>query len=147
MAVQATYMVCDDVRVEWNGKAIVIGIYTSDLTIPSTPVAVTQLQFFLIFECGVSEQPKKIRFEVTLPNQPTAHWELRLPENIPVPEGRTKFTVRQPFAVMNAVLEPGQIKAKVTYEETEIDLGGPWIVQVEPTPPGILIPPSDLSKA
>ena len=131
MAIQATLLVCDDVRVEWNSKAILIGLYTTDMTIPFEPFIVPQLQFFLIFECGVAERPNKLTLEITLPKQSPIKWEIPLPEMGPVPEGRTRFFLRQPFAVGNPQLMAGHIVGRVTFDGGEIAVGGPWIMLMQ----------------
>ncbi len=110
---------------------MLIGIYNTDLFIQSEPFTTPQLQFLLIFECHVDELPKKLRFEVTLPKQEPVGWDVVPPQNLHVQEGRSKFTLRHPFAIVNAVLRPGQIKARILYDEKEINLGGQWITLPE----------------
>jgi hypothetical protein len=64
MAITAKYILtCDEVRQEANGKYIIIGLYTPDLTIPQIPFGLPSLTFFLALE---SDRPGnfQMRFSV-----------------------------------------------------------------------------------
>jgi hypothetical protein len=135
---QATMLVCDDTRLEITGKGILIGLYVTDMAIPVPSFQTAQLQFFLIFECTLDERPKSLTFEVTLPNQKPVTWFIPIVQDIKFPEGRDRLVLRQPFQLLNPVLEPGRINARIIHEGGEIELRGPWIVLVENLAPPIL---------
>lgn len=133
---QATMLVCDDVRAEWNGKYMLIGTYVTDMTISFEPFYVPQLQFFLIFECTLQERPKNLRLEITLPQQNPVHWNVPVPKELPPPpEGRTRFHVRHPFGIFNACLMAGHIMGRVITDKGELELRGPWITKIQASGP------------
>jgi hypothetical protein len=47
---QKYILVCDEVRQEINGKFIILGAYTPDMTIPQIPFALPSLTFFIGLE-------------------------------------------------------------------------------------------------
>jgi hypothetical protein len=44
---QKYILVCDEVRQENNGKFMVIGLYTPDMTLPQIPFVLPSLTFFI----------------------------------------------------------------------------------------------------
>jgi hypothetical protein len=56
-------IVCDDVRVENNGKFFIIGMYTPDLSVPQIPTVVPMLTFLLWLD---SDRPANLQFRATL---------------------------------------------------------------------------------
>lgn len=130
---QSTLLVCDDVRFEFNGKAILVGVYTADIVIPISPFTAGQIYFFFSFECGVDEIPKSLAFEVTLPGQKPLRWPVHISPDIKIPEDRRTAYVRQPCPVFSPQLIAGRIEAKVIHDRGEISVGAPWIVHMPPT--------------
>ena len=45
-----TTLLCDDIRQEDNGKFMIIGVYTPNMTVPQIPFVLPSLSFFLIFD-------------------------------------------------------------------------------------------------
>lgn len=45
-----SFIVCDDVRREANGKEILIGVYSRDILVQSTPIVLPQLTFRIVLE-------------------------------------------------------------------------------------------------
>jgi hypothetical protein len=45
-------LVCDDVRIENNGKMIIIGLYQDTMTVPQLPFALPSLSFFAVFDAS-----------------------------------------------------------------------------------------------
>lgn len=56
-------LVCDDVRVEINGKFIIIGLYTPNILVPQLPFAFPSLTFVQAFH---SDRPGKFQFRARL---------------------------------------------------------------------------------
>ena len=66
MAITAKYvLLCDEVRVENNGKLMLLGVYTPDMSVPQLPFVVPSLTFFVALE---SDRPGtvQVRFAVQL---------------------------------------------------------------------------------
>lgn len=127
---RASVVVCDDIRVEVNGKLVLIGLYTSDIVIPTDIFTAFQMHFLFMAECVRSDPFKSLRFEVMLPgNDPvsvTASVPPALDEKL-LPE-RERMYVRQDVYISPANLRPGRIMAKVIHERGEIDAHAGWIV-------------------
>jgi hypothetical protein len=137
--IQGTLLICDDVRVEVGGKVILIGVYTTDIAIPSEQFMTPQLHFILNSNCPLAEKPKNVTAEITLPKQQPLKWEFPIIDDGQIPEGRTKFVFKRVLSVFNAVLVPGRIEARLRYDENELPVAAGWIVAV-PMPQ--IIPPS-----
>ena len=56
-------IVCDDVRMENNGKWLIIGMYTPDLAVPQIPVVLPTISFFSWLE---SDRPGNFPFRMKL---------------------------------------------------------------------------------
>jgi hypothetical protein len=57
-------IVCDDVRQESNGKWILVGMYTPDMSVPQIPFVLPQLSFFSWLESdGMGNFPFRMRLE------------------------------------------------------------------------------------
>jgi hypothetical protein len=56
-------IVCDDVRMENNGKWIIIGMYTPDMAVPQIPIVLPSLTFFAWLE---SDRPGNFPFRMKL---------------------------------------------------------------------------------
>ena len=48
----ATAIICEDVRIEENGKHIIIGVYPSDIVVPETPAHVTVVLWLQLDDVG-----------------------------------------------------------------------------------------------
>lgn len=127
---QVILLVCDDLRLEFNGKTILVGVYNGDIIIPFSPFAAGQLYFIFNFECDVSEIPRNLTFEITLPGQKPLQWPCPIPQDVKIPNERKKAYVRQPCPIFGPVLNEGRIEAKVIHDMGEIEVAAPWIVQM-----------------
>ena len=56
-------IVCDDVRVENNGKWIIIGVYTPDMAVPQIPIVLPNIAFFSWIH---SDRPGSFPFRMKL---------------------------------------------------------------------------------
>jgi hypothetical protein len=66
MTITSKYiLMCDEVRQESNGKFLLIGLYTPDMTVPQLPFVIPSLTFFVALE---SDRPGnvQVRFAVQL---------------------------------------------------------------------------------
>jgi hypothetical protein len=134
MARYATAFVCDDVLISLSGKFNAIGMYTSDIVIPSDTITVNQLVFLFHMECELSDPFKSLVMEVSLPGEEPKSMPIAfaIPPSI---EGRTKWTLRWPFLISMAVLRPGRVSTRVLHDQGVIDSGGVWIVKTSGSTP------------
>jgi len=124
----ASVIVCDEILFSLTGKGFLQGVYTSDITIPSTELIVAQLVFFFSVETAKENPFKKIILKVTPPKTPATELEVPLAT---IPQifnpNRPKMIVRVPMIIQQVVLRPGKIETKVITEGDELDAGGIWI--------------------
>jgi hypothetical protein len=137
MARQATLLVADEIFYNLHGKAVLQGIYHSDLIITTNPTTVSQLIFFFIMETELSDPFRSLAVEVVLPgNVPVRN---QVPVTYPIPsglirEGTTRLFYRHPMLVPSPILRPGRIEAKAVHDSGEITVGAPWIIPVQSPP-------------
>jgi hypothetical protein len=132
MARYATLLVADELYYNLNGKAILQGIYHSDLILNSEQATIPQLIFFFIAETDIADPFRSASVEVTLPENDTIRQQVPIssPITLQAPPGRTKFFLRWPLLVSNPTLRPGRIGAKLIHEAGEMEVSAPWIVFV-----------------
>jgi hypothetical protein len=136
MARQAALLVADEIYYNLVGKAILHGIYHSDLLIPTEPSIAPQLLFYFMMETDLSDSFKSLAVEVTLPgNAPVRQ---PVPITFPIPtaqhEGRARLFYRHPMLIQAPTLRQGRIIVKVIHESGEIIVGAPWIGLLATTP-------------
>lgn len=56
-------VICDDIRQEINGKMMLIGVYTPNISIPQVPFVLPSLAFFQCFE---SDRPANLTIRMRL---------------------------------------------------------------------------------
>lgn len=127
-------LVADEIFYNLHGKAVLQGIYHTDLTIPGEQITAPQLIFFFVIETDLSNPFHSIQVEVTLPGAEP----VRQPVLIPPPQfitaqansqpERTRFYLRHPLLIQTPTLRAGRIEAKVIHEAGEIIVGAPWIL-------------------
>jgi hypothetical protein len=131
-------MTCDDLRIEFNGKLILVGIYPGNITIPANTVelAVNQLQFLFFADFPKEEVPKEITFEVELPGEPAQRQSITVAVEPPPPiqEKHTRWLVRQGLGFVRPVLRLGKIQARMITDGVTYPAVAPWIEQVELPP-------------
>jgi hypothetical protein len=131
---QATVLLADEVFYNLNGKAVLHGVYNTDLTIPNNPTLVPQLIFYFIIETDFSEPFKSLGVEVTLPGNEPSRGIVFLPPpqllaaQLQAQPARTRWYTRHPLLIPAPYLRPGHIEAKVIHESGEIKVDTPWIV-------------------
>lgn len=125
----AALLVADEIYYNLHGKAILQGIYHSDLTLNGPTAVVPQLIFFFMGESEMADPFRSVTVEVTLPgNEPIRQ---QVPVVFPMPPlpGRSRVFVRWPLLIGAPTLRPGRIDAKLIHDKGEIIVGAPWIVQ------------------
>ncbi len=132
---KASMLVCDDVLVALNGKFNLLGVYTSDLGVPTEPTLANQLVFFLIIEGDLEDRPSSIAMELTFPSgeKREMEWPTPLPPGPPLPD-RKKWHIRVPFLVQHINLTVGRIDAKIKHNGQELAVQAPWITRAVPVP-------------
>jgi len=64
MAIQEKYIImCDEVRIELNGKFFLIGVYTPDMAVTQLPTIVPVLTFFVMMN---DDRPDRHQFRVSI---------------------------------------------------------------------------------
>jgi hypothetical protein len=129
MVKQATVLVSDDFMLSLQGKFTIIGVYTSDIVIPSDEQQVAQLVFTFIVELGVEDLPAALTLEVTLPGDSLRQMIFPLAPPQIKPPDRKQLILRLPFLISQPILRPGRINARVAYPGGEILAAAPWIAK------------------
>jgi hypothetical protein len=91
-------LLCDDVRVESNGKFIVIGVYTPNIHVPTLPFALPTLCFFTGF---TSDTPGRYQMRAQLRHLETGHVLGELLGMIEQGPGIGVFALRFPNVIFN----------------------------------------------
>jgi len=121
-------LVADEIYYNLNGKAIIQGIYNSDLSILHDPTPAPQLVFYFMAETDLSEPFRSLRAEIKLPGAEPISGSIPVMWPIPaVPSDRTRMFVRWPVLAPNPILRPGRIEAKLVHESGELIATAPWI--------------------
>ena len=137
---QATLIIADEIYFNLYGKAILQGVYNSDLTIPSDPSKAPQLLFYFIIETDITAPFESLAVEVALPGETPIRNFVFVPPpqfisaQIQATPARTRFTVRHPMLIAAPTLRAGRIEAKVIHEAGEIAITPQWI-SLPPTIP------------
>jgi hypothetical protein len=134
MARYATVLVSEDFWISLVGKFTIQNLFTTDIIIPSEPFVANQLVFLFSLEADMEDPFQQVTLEVTFPHQPPRKLEVPLPPFIPMPD-RTRWVLRWPFLIQNAVLQQGRIDAKVIHEKGELVTAAPWISLGQQAPP------------
>lgn len=60
---------CDDVRVEANGKHILIGVYAADMLMPAFPLQLPAFHVIIRYSERPGESTHPVKFVITMPGQ------------------------------------------------------------------------------
>ncbi len=130
---QATLLIADEIYFNLYGKAILQGIYNSDLVIPTNPSTAPQLLFYFIVETDIADPFHSLSVEVSLPELPPVRnvvpvfpHQFFIAQAQAQPERRW-ITVKHPMIIQGPSLRPGRIEAKVIHENGEIAITPQWI--------------------
>ena len=131
----ASVIVCDDIRIEITGKLVLVGVYPGNLSIPQDNMQIPQLQFFFSADFPLDDVPKRLSFEVTLPGQETQKSEMDLAAPIAEPH-HTRWQIRHVLGIAGPVLKTGKVDIRVVADGNECPISSPWVVlapAAEPT--------------
>jgi hypothetical protein len=146
MAINASLLVCDQIRVENNGKLLLIGVYSGNIAIPFEPIPQISLTFLFSVDCPIDEYPSKVSYEVTLPNGSPTRQEITSTPLEPNPN-HTRWHFRHVLSVENQPLYTGKIKARVLFNDQELEISSPWIEMMAPAiVTNAFAPPSEQSQ-
>lgn len=143
MTINATVLVCDEIRFETSGKLFLIGMYPANIAIPTDDVAVGQLIFLFHFDCPIDEPPSTIAFEVTLPGGEPQRSVIQVDKPEANPK-HTRWLFRHALTIQGQSLRLGKIGVRVTVDGQELDVSSPWI-ELLVTSPTVSPPPSEQS--
>lgn len=135
----ASVLVADEMYFNLIGKAILQGIYHTDLAIPTVPSVAQQLLFYFMVETTVDEPFQTLEVEVSLPESPPIRQPIHVfpaAALIAANPERTHLYYRHPMLIPNPSLRPGKIVAKVIHESGEIIVATPWVTHLVTTPAG-----------
>jgi hypothetical protein len=123
----ATVLVADEIYYNLHGKAILQGVYNTDIMIGNEEQQANQLIFFFVIETDIANPFRTVKVEVTLPgNEPVSNFVAIQPT--PLLPGRTRSILRWPLLIPAPKLRTGRIEAKVIHESGEILASVPWII-------------------
>jgi hypothetical protein len=147
MARQATVLVSEGgVRLEFDGKFTVVGLFTSNIGIAS-PALGSILHFLIIIEGDVDHPLTSLSIEIQMPGAiipskfdfPAA----QLPAPLPL-AGQQRWKKILPVHLTNVILNPGPINCTLIHDQGMIEIVAGWIaINQPPTGPSTaLLPPS-----
>jgi hypothetical protein len=131
---QAMVLVADEIFFNLHGKAILQGIYNSDLVINLPEIKAPQMVFYFMIETDLSQPFQSLSVQVTFPGSEPIQQGLFVPPpqllaaQAQQDPKRLRWYTRHPMLVQAPTLRPGQIDAKVIHESGEIKVFTPWIV-------------------
>lgn len=131
---QAMLLIADEIYFNLYGKAILQGIYNTDLVIPTNPSTAPQLLFYFIIETDITEPFHSLSVEIALPEMPPVRNMILIPPpelfaaQARAQSDRKQITVKHPMIIQGPSLRPGRIEAKVVHESGEIIVTAQWII-------------------
>jgi hypothetical protein len=132
---QASLIVADEALISVSGKLNVLGIYTTDINIPTDPLVVGQLVFLFVVESDPEDQYKKLDLRVDLPSGDFRQTAVNLGTLREGQADKIRWSLKFPLLFQNAILRPGPIVATVIHEDGVILPAAPVIVHKAPVIP------------
>jgi hypothetical protein len=125
---------CDDVRVEANGKQILIGVYYGDMLLPVMPVQLPIFSVVIRYNERVNESELPVKIVITVPGHENPVFSTEIPrENFQttISSLNTDADVDDPLVTINVMAafpgllfsQPGRIKVRAYRGDDEIRLG------------------------
>jgi hypothetical protein len=134
--------VCDDIRLEANGKLILIGVYTGNIVIPADDYVTPQISFFFHIDIPRDTHPTKVMCEIGLPGgSPPQRGEIAIAQPA-FKEGHTRWVMRHVLGFRNAPLIPGKIEARVYIDDEVYPAVAAWVEKVAMFPGATPIDPT-----
>lgn len=128
MSVTATFEVCEDIRVEANGKLTLVGLYQHSIVVPKLPFEIHQVTFLVKtrFPIGKPGQTENVRIEIPgsediiheIPQELSPPSEDLILEGVKFHEINIRFRV-SPFKLT----DPGRIRVYVRANGKDIYAG------------------------
>ena len=141
MARVATALACQDIRLEYDGKFTLVGVFTRNIGIPA-PIIVPQLAFLVDIEGDLEDPLTSLLVQVCLPGvENPISTTIPIQEN-PIPdamEGQKRWRYLIPLPMNNVTLHPGRIVIRLIHDQGEIETDAGWVVIGQPPPPGAII--------
>jgi hypothetical protein len=150
MARQATVLLSEGIRLEFDGKFTVVGLFTSNIGIAASVVG-SILHFLIIIEGDVDHPLTSLSIEILMPGAiipsrfdfPTA--QLLAP---PPLAGQQRWKKILPVHLTNVALNPGPINCRLIHDQGMIEIAAGWIAISQPPtgPSTAILPPSGQSQ-
>jgi hypothetical protein len=121
-------LVCDDLRLEVNGKLFLIGLYSGNIITFQEGGIVPALHFLFSIDMPIDRPPGDVILEVTLPGEETQRAQLEVGMPADVGPGHTRLTFRHVISVANVPLRAGKIIASANLGGVAHPFSTPWIV-------------------
>lgn len=136
MSRQASVIVADDATYTLSGKLNITGIYTTDINIPTDPIAATQLVFLFVIETEPSDPYQKLELRVDLPGGDFRQLPINLGGLRGGQSDKARWSLKFPLLFQGPILKPGPIVATVIHEKGTLITAAPFIVMTPlATPP------------
>lgn len=123
------WMICDDIRQEFNNKLIFIGVYGGDVIVGSIPAILPQLVFFSKWD--TTNAPIK-KFEFTI-FQPNGKEVGPISSEPPHSEPKSRAFIQIAIAPFNIEV-PGEYKIKAKINGINCNIGSFNVLLKTPTP-------------
>lgn len=138
------------VRLEFDGKFTVVGLFTSNIGIPA-PAFGYILHFLVIIEGDVEIPLTSLSIEITMPGTPTPSKFDFPSEQLPVPlplAGQQRWRKILPVHLSNVILNPGPINCRLIHDKGVIETVAGFIALNQPPSilSGVLPTPSGQSQ-
>jgi hypothetical protein len=127
MSRQASLLVADETMISISGKLNILGIYTTDINIPTDPMIAAQLVFVFIVETEPDDPYQKLDLRVDLPSGDFRQVPVNLSALRDGQADKIRWSLKFPLLFQNAILKPGPIVATVIHEDGVILPGAPFI--------------------
>jgi hypothetical protein len=150
MARQAIVLVSEGgIRLEFDGKFTVVGLFTSNIGIPASTTG-SILHFLVIIEGDVDVPLTSLSIEITMPGAASSRFDFPSAQ-LPTPRplvGQQRWRKILPVHLTNVTLNPGPINCRVIHDQGEIETVAGWIAINQPPNglPSVLPLPSGQSQ-
>jgi hypothetical protein len=128
MSRQAVVIAADEALISVSGKLNVLGIYATDINIPTDPMVVGQLVFLFVVETNPDEPFQKLELRIDLPSGDFRQLPVNLSTLRDGQADKVRWSLKFPVLFQNAILKPGPIVATVIHEGGMLLPAAPYIV-------------------
>jgi hypothetical protein len=128
MTRQANLITADEVMFSVSGKLNVLGIYATDINIPTDPMVATQLVFLFLIETDTDDPYQKLELRVELPGGDSRQTPLNISGFRGGQADKVRWSLKYPFLFQNPILRPGPIVATVIHDKGIMLPAAPFVV-------------------